>query len=102
MFYAVIARFWGNKIKKFFFHVPLPLSAFDSADKLHHSVGYAANIGKDVSTFSYVYDGITGGFEGEFSINPYYINIQEYSNIESRDLWEYHLNISSEKISSFL
>src|SRR6185503_11289882 len=42
--------------------------------------------------------GLTGGFPGRFYVMPYYVKVQEYSNIESRDLWEYQLALSPEQV----
>ncbi|MBI3553432.1 MAG: DUF4105 domain-containing protein [Elusimicrobia bacterium] len=39
--------------------------------------------------------GLTGGLPGLFSVEPYYLKVQEYTNMESRDLWEYDLNLDS-------
>lgn len=39
--------------------------------------------------------GVFGGLPGRFSNIPYYLKVEEYSNIESRDLWEYDLNLDS-------
>ncbi len=41
--------------------------------------------------------GLTGGFPGRFTALPYYVKVQEYSNIESRDLWEYELFLEPEE-----
>ena len=30
---------------------------------------------------------------------PYYVKVQEYSNMESRDLWEYELTLSAAQVS---
>ncbi|MCA9547481.1 MAG: DUF4105 domain-containing protein, partial [Myxococcales bacterium] len=38
--------------------------------------------------------GLTGGFDGYYSTTPYYMKVQEYSNVESRDLWEYRLALA--------
>ena len=40
----------------------------------------------------------TGGFPGRFYVMPYYVKVQEYSNIESRDLWEYELSLSPAQV----
>ncbi len=42
--------------------------------------------------------GLAGGYPGKFAVVPYYIKIQEYNNFESRDLWEYKLNLSKKEI----
>ena len=42
--------------------------------------------------------GLTGGFRGMFSTLPYYMKVQEYNNMESRDLWEYQLTLDASSI----
>lgn len=42
--------------------------------------------------------GLAGGYQGRFSLLPYYQKIQEYNNFESRDLWEYQLNFTQSEI----
>jgi len=46
--------------------------------------------------------GLTGGFPGTFSIAPFYVKVQEYSNIETRDLWEYRLSLSSRAVDRLM
>jgi Domain of unknown function (DUF4105) len=46
--------------------------------------------------------GIAGGFEGRLANFPYSMKVQEYSNLESRDLWEYDLHITQEQIDRML
>jgi len=45
----------------------------------------------------YAIKGIFGGYRGYFSIMPYYIALQKYSRLESRDIWEYKLNLTEEE-----
>jgi len=42
--------------------------------------------------------GIAGGFEGRLANFPYDMKVQEYSNLESRHLWEYDLHFTQEQI----
>ena len=37
-------------------------------------------------------------FRGRFSTMPYYIKVQEYNNLESRDLWEYPLHLTRPQV----
>ncbi len=37
--------------------------------------------------------GLLGGYPGTFSALPYYMKVQQYNNLESRDLWEYKLDL---------
>lgn len=46
--------------------------------------------------------GLTGGYPGAFSILPYYKKVKEYSDMESRDIWEYRLNFNLEEIVQML
>lgn len=58
---------------------------------------YIINYAADVDTKNglvYAWKGVLGGFKGRFYAMPYYVKIQEYSNMESRDLWEYELSLT--------
>lgn len=62
---------------------------------------YVVNFAADVDTdngLMFAWKGVTGGFPGRFYVLPYYMKVQEYSNIESRDLWEYQLALSPEQV----
>ena len=62
---------------------------------------YALNFAADVDTDNgliYAFRGVAGGFRGQFYVMPYYMKVQEYSNIDSRDLWEYELSMSKEQV----
>ena len=52
--------------------------------------------------FAYTLLGLTGGFPGRFSALPYYVKVQEYSNMESRDLWEYPLALTDDELGRLL
>ena len=74
----------------------------DSASALlDHSLSFAAY--PDGSKgLAYVVKGVAGGFPGLFDILPYYIKVQEYNNFESRDLWEYELELTPEQVKFLL
>ncbi|HET6150183.1 MAG TPA: DUF4105 domain-containing protein [Polyangia bacterium] len=62
---------------------------------------YVINFAADVDTRNglvYAVRGLTGSFPGRFFVMPYYVKVQEYSNMESRDLWEYELSFSREQV----
>lgn len=46
----------------------------------------------------FAWKGLTGGYSGQFSLQPYYSKIKNYSHLESRDLWEYELDLEPEQI----
>ncbi len=68
-----------------------------SSELLDYAVNFAADLEHD-NGFLYAMKGLLGGYHGRFSTFPYYMKVQEYSNLESRDLWEYDLNLSSASI----
>jgi len=68
---------------------------------LSHILNYSANPYTSNPLF-YTVLGLTGGFEGHFEGMPYYVKIREYSDLESRDLWEYELNLSPDQLDTML
>lgn len=72
------------------------------ADYLDMTIGYMASVPPDTGTFMYIVKGLFGGFQGFYSIAPYYKKVQEYNNMESRDIWEYELNLSQEDRDNLL
>ncbi|MFM8316696.1 MAG: DUF4105 domain-containing protein, partial [Deltaproteobacteria bacterium] len=66
-------------------------------DLLDWGISYAAQVADDENALAFVYLGLTGGYRGQFSLLPYYAKVNDYINNESRDLWEYELNINEEE-----
>ena len=64
---------------------------------LGYAVNYAAQADRSEG-FKYYIKGIFGLYKGFFSVFPYYKKIFEYNNLESRDLWEYSLDLPEEKV----
>ncbi len=50
----------------------------------------------------YTLFGLTGGFPGRFTALPYYIKVQEYSNFNARNLWEYRLDLKPRELHRLL
>jgi len=68
---------------------------------LDYAVSYAATTG-DEKGFTYAFKGVFGLYPGNFTTMPYYLKIQEYQNMENRDLWEYELNLTDDEIDNLL
>lgn len=66
-------------------------------DLLSYIVNFAAN-DEGAGGPAYPILGLFGGFQGNFSTIPYYLMVQVYSNLESRDLWEYRLSLTEAEI----
>lgn len=68
---------------------------------LDYGVNYAADVDSS-NALVYMYKGMSGGFRGSFTSLPYYFKVREYNNAESRDLWEYELNVDSRFVEFFV
>lgn len=68
---------------------------------LAYAINFAANVTTD-DAIAFAVLGLAGGFEGYFSIFPYYIKVQEYSEMENRDIWEYRLTFTPDQIERML
>jgi uncharacterized protein DUF4105 len=68
---------------------------------LAYTINYAAEVPPDAGP-EYAFKGIFGAYPGHFSTIPYYLKVQEYRDIENRDIWEYRLNLTQEQVRRLL
>jgi len=68
---------------------------------LAYTINFAADVPKGEG-LAYPVRGIFGGYSGYFSTIPYYLKVQEYRDIENRDIWEYRLNFNETQIRRLL
>ncbi len=68
---------------------------------LAYTINFAADVPPDEG-LAYPVRGIFGGYRGQFSTVPYYLKVQEYRDIENRDIWEYRLNFNEQQIRRLL
>ena len=68
---------------------------------LAYTINYAADVPAGEGAL-YPIKGIFGGFKGYFMTPPYYLKVQEYRDIENRDIWEYRLNLSEAQVRRLL
>ena len=89
--------FMGNP-SSMFGHTLLRLDPKDQQqlNLVSYAVNYAATVA-GTDNWSYAWKGLTGQYPGEYSLMPYYRKVKEYGDFESRDLWEYELNLSPEE-----
>ena len=77
-----------------FLRVDQSLKAEDeSRELLDYGVDYSANVDTG-NPLLYAFKGIFGLFPGMFHRMPFFHKVREYSDYESRDLWEYDLNLT--------
>ncbi|MDH1689825.1 DUF4105 domain-containing protein [Acinetobacter junii] len=89
--------FMGNP-SSMFGHTLLRLDPKDQKqlNLVSYAVNYAATVSAE-DNWSYAWKGLTGQYPGEYSLMPYYRKVKEYGDFESRDLWEYELNLTPEE-----
>jgi hypothetical protein len=87
-----------NNPSSMFGHTLLRLDAVPSdsdeerSDLLAYAVNFAAFTGADGGVL-FAVRGVIGSYSGFFSMAPYYEKVKLYSDWESRDLWEYPLDL---------
>ncbi len=85
-----------NSPSSMFGHTLLRLDKSEISDS--EWISFAVNFGADTSSndnsIVYAYRGLVGGYPGLFITEPYFKKIQEYNQIEHRDIWEYRLNLT--------
>lgn len=78
---------------------------FDQPDQhplLSKTLSYAAVVDPNDASIVYAWKGITGGYNGEFNLKAYFETLQEYSDIEQRDIWEYALNLNEQEVEQLV
>ncbi len=68
---------------------------------LAYTINYAADVPPNAG-LAYPIRGIFGNYKGYFSTIPYYLKVQQYRDIENRDIWEYRLNLTGNQLRRFL
>jgi hypothetical protein len=68
---------------------------------LAYTINFAADVPPDAG-IAYPIRGIFGFYKGYFSTIPYYLKVQEYRDIENRDIWEYRLTFTDVQLRRFL
>lgn len=69
----------------------------ESEQLLDNGVNFSADP-NTTNPFLYAARGLAGGFDGHFAVLPYYYKVREYSDYESRDLWDYKLALSADEL----
>ena len=66
---------------------------------LDNTLNFAAETGDDGGML-FAVKGLFGLYPGQYTVQPYYMMVQQYNNIESRDLWEYRLALTPAEVDA--
>lgn len=80
-----------------FGHTLVRIDAKDRSSIISYAVNYSA-LNEGTNTLKYVWKGLSGGFNGYYELMPYYRKLNEYKEMEERDIWEYHLNFDPDEV----
>ena len=100
----VFASDYLNNPSSMFGHTLLRIDAKTQTDDtrlLAYAVNYAAQTNTS-NGLEFAIKGLTGGYPGKFSLLPYYEKVKEYNDWESRDLWEYELDLTPAEVHRLL
>ncbi|PCI09210.1 MAG: hypothetical protein COB77_00445 [Gammaproteobacteria bacterium] len=97
--FLVFPTMYLNNPGSTFGHTFLRFDGENESVLLSQTLNYAARVDKQDDLLSYVSKGLFGGYTGFFKTRAYYETVQEYSNIENRDIWEYQLAFTKDEIT---
>lgn len=100
--FLVFPSMYMNNPGSTFGHTFLRFDGDDKSILLSQTLNYAARSDKTDALLSYIGKGLFGGYTGFFRVRPYSETVQEYSNIENRDIWEYQLDFTAEEIEQLV
>lgn len=94
-----------NNPSSMFGHTLLRIDAKDQTrnkELVAFAVNFAANPDVQDNAATYAFKGLVGQYPGNFSLMPYYRKVREYNDLESRDIWEYKLNLNPHEVELIL
>jgi hypothetical protein len=90
-----------NSPASMFGHTLITIETANQSKLLSYSVSYSAHADETFGPF-FAVKGIFGLYPGYFSTLPYYAKLQEYRDIDRRDIWEYTLNLTEPEIRKMM
>ena len=90
-----------NSPASMFGHTMLTVDTASKSRLLAYAINYSA-VTRETFGPVFAIKGLFGFYPGYFSILPYYAKLQEYSDVDHRDIWEYPLNLNTDEIKRLL
>jgi hypothetical protein len=85
-----------------FGHTLLLIQGRNESPLLSQSINYAAEVPPGESGPLSMLKGLFGGYSGYFSVLPYHRKVQEYTDLDQRDIWEYELTLAPAELDRLL
>jgi hypothetical protein len=90
-----------NSPASMFGHTFLRIDSKMESKLMSYAINYAAHT-EDTNGLLFAYKGLFGGYYGYYSMLPYYEKLKEYRDSESRDVWEYELNLTPDEVMAMV
>ncbi len=90
-----------NSPASMFGHTFLRIDSSMESKLMSYAINYAAQT-DETNGLTFAYKGVFGGYYGFYSMLPYYEKLKEYRDSESRDVWEYDLNLNHDEVMSMV
>jgi hypothetical protein len=90
-----------NTPASMFGHTLLVIRSRVQTGMASQAINYAALTGEDGGV-AFAVKGVLGGYPGHYSLMPYWQKLNEYSDMDQRDVWEYELALSPEDLRRLL
>lgn len=99
----VFSSYYMNNPASAYGHSFLRLNrgTFASSERKYELIDFGvgfSGVPEGATPASYAIMGLLGFFQGRFEVLPYYFKVREYNNFESRDLWEYDLDLNQDEV----
>jgi len=96
---VIFSSYYINKPASAFGHTFLKINSKSKAgnDFFSYGVDFSAQV-TTTNPLIYGVAGIFGGFYGRFTLLPYFLKLREYNDYESRDLYEFKLNLTEKEL----
>jgi len=100
---VIFSSYYPGNAASFFGHTFLKLnSKVDNQDSITDFALDFAAATDNHNFFIYAVKGLLGGYPGFFSTPTYYEKINQYAHLDSRDLWEYRINLTQAEVDWFV
>ncbi|MDP3265201.1 MAG: DUF4105 domain-containing protein [Sulfuricurvum sp.] len=90
-----------NSPASMFGHTFLRIDSSMQSKLMSYAINYAAQT-DETNGVTFAYKGLFGGYYGFYSMLPYYEKLKEYRDSESRDVWEYDLNLTHDEVMAMV
>ncbi len=98
----VFASGYVNSPASMFGHTFLRIEPRLGTPLLAFAVNNAALTNPEDGGVAFTLKGMLGGYDGYYSVLPYYDKVREYASIDQRDMWEYALNLTPAEVRLLL